>query len=78
MLNSRDPYVKMLRIVLPLADFHSSANLRAQLAVVNMDFSECDTFLQMSVQKINAECVVNPDEYKQEDDIYVVWNILSN
>lgn len=46
---SGDPYVKLIKLVLPLADFQSSKVLRAQLAVVQMDFSECDNFLQMCV-----------------------------
>jgi hypothetical protein len=44
-LNSKDPYIKLMKLVLPLADFQSSASLRAQLAVTNMDFSEDDIYL---------------------------------
>jgi uncharacterized protein with WD repeat len=43
-----------------------------------MDFSEDDTFMQMSVQKINAEVVMDVGAYQQADDIYVVWNIQTN
>lgn len=43
-----------------------------------MDFSEDDTFMQMSVQKINAEVVMDIGAYQQADDIYVVWNIQTN
>ena len=43
-----------------------------------MDFSEDDTFMQMSVQKINAEVVMDIGAYQQADDIYVVWNIQMN
>jgi hypothetical protein len=32
-LGSRDTYVKLLKLVLPLGDFVSSAGLRSQLAV---------------------------------------------
>ena len=44
-LNSKDPYVKLFKIVLPLADFQSSAYIRSVMAVTSMDFTEDDQFL---------------------------------
>lgn len=41
-INSEDPYVQMTKIVLPLADYQSSAYIRSLLAVTTMDFSEDD------------------------------------
>lgn len=54
-LTSKDPYVRMQKIVLPLADFQASVQLRSQLAVVQMDFSEDDFFLEMTSQKVLQE-----------------------
>lgn len=44
-----EPYVKLMKITLPLADFQSNKVLRSQLAVTHFDFSEDDAFLQMCV-----------------------------
>ena len=44
-VNSEDPYVQLAKIVLPLADFQSSAYIRSLLAVTMMDFSEDDDYL---------------------------------
>ena len=47
----------MTKIVLPLADYQSSAYIRSLLAVTTMDFSEDDDYLQMCVQRVNSEGV---------------------
>ena len=43
-----------------------------------MDFSQCDNFLQMCVQRMNNEIVIETRDYKPDDDIFIVWNIVSN
>jgi len=77
-LNSKDPYVKLFKIVIPLADFQSSAYVRSVMAVTAMDFSEDDQYLQMCCQRINSECVTDPNKYVSADDIFVVWDIGNN
>ena len=44
-VNSSDPYVQMTKVVLPLADYQSSAYIRSLLAVTSLDFSEDDQYL---------------------------------
>jgi len=72
-LTSKDPYVKMDRIVLPLAEFQASAQLRSQLAVSQMDFSDNDNFLQLGSQKVTPDHI---KDYQEGEDIFVVWDIL--
>ena len=71
----------MTKILLPLADFQSSAYIRSLLAVTCMDFSEDDNFLQMCVQRVNSEGVRYRNQVKPSDDatsvkdIVIVWNL---
>lgn len=74
-LTSKDPYVRMQKIVLPLADFQASVQLRSQLAVVQMDFSEDDFFLEMTSQKVLPEHI---RDYQEGEDLFVVWDIQQN
>ena len=74
-LGSKDTYVKLMKLVLPLGDFVSSASLRSSLAVTLFDFSKCDGYLQMCVQKINHECVIDPASYSCSEDCFVIWDI---
>lgn len=71
----------MAKIVLPLADYQSSPYVRSLLAVTSMDFSEDDNYLQMCVQRVNAEGVryrnkVAPaDDAMAVRDIVIVWSM---
>jgi antirestriction protein len=73
--NSKALYVKAYKIVLPLADFHSSIEKRNTSAVSQMDFSNDDLFLQMCSMKIDQEHVRN---YVGGEDIFAVWDIENN
>ena len=73
--NSRDLYVKAYKIVLPLADFHSSVERRNSTAVAQMDFSHDDLFLQMCSMKVDQEHV---RDYAGHEDIFAVWDIENN
>jgi len=44
-LGSRDTYVKLFKIALPINDFMVNSSLRFSLAVTTLDFSDCDGFL---------------------------------
>lgn len=77
-LGSKDTYVKFMKLVLPLGDFVASASLRSKLAVTSCDFSDCDGYLQMSVQKINHDCVLDPATYTNAEDCFVIWDIANN
>lgn len=77
-LNTKDPYVKLNKIILPLADFQSSAFIRSLMAVTSMDFSEDDTFLQLCCQRITSEGVKDVENYSAAEDIFVVWNVANN
>lgn len=83
-VNSEDPYVQLAKIVLPLADYQSSPYIRSLLAVTSMDFSEDDNYLQMCVQRVNAEGVryrnkVAPaDDNSAVRDIVIVWSMQQN
>ena len=59
-LNSKDPYVKLMKIQVPLNVHQPSASIRGKLAVTLMDFSDCDSYLQLCLQTINHECVIDP------------------
>jgi hypothetical protein len=80
-LNKKDPYVKLGKIILPLADFQPSSYIRSLLAVTHMDFSEDDEFIQFCVQRVNAEGVKYfnnvsaTDDDSSVKDIVIVWNI---
>ena len=73
--NSKALYVKAYKIVLPLADFHSSVEKRNTTAVAQMDFSEDDYFLQMCSMRIDQEHV---RDYVGGEDIFAVWDIDNN
>ena len=83
-LNKKDPYIRLHKIILPLADFQPSAYVRSILAVTHMDFSEEDDYIQFCVQRVNAEGVkyfnkVSPsDDGSNVKDIIIVWNIKRN
>jgi len=80
-LNKKDPYIKLMKIILPLADFQPSAYIRSLLAVTHMDFSEDDDYLQFCIQRVNAEGVkynnniTFADDGTNVKDIVIVWNI---
>ena len=42
-----------------------------------MDFSEDDTFMQMSVQKINAEVVMDIGAYERQQETMALLKLLS-
>lgn len=48
-LNSRDPYVKLMILRVPLNEFQTSSSIRKQLAVTCLDFSKDDNCLQMCI-----------------------------
>jgi uncharacterized protein with WD repeat len=43
-----------------------------------MDFSDCDNYLEMCVQKVNHECVIDHKNYSAQEDIFVIWDIRNN
>ena len=49
-ISSKDPYTKLYKIVVPLAELQPNANIRSKMAVTAMDFSESGDYLQMCVQ----------------------------
>jgi hypothetical protein len=73
--NSKALYVKAYKIVLPLADFNSSIEVRNTSAVSQMDFSDDDLFLQMVSMKINED---NVRDFEGGEDIFAVWDIENN
>ena len=73
--NSKSLYLKAYKIVLPLADFHSSSESRNTTAVAQMDFSEDDLFIQMCSMRIDHEHV---RDYAGGEDIFAVWDIDNN
>jgi hypothetical protein len=73
--NSKSLYVKAYKIVLPLADFHSSIEKRNATAVAQMDFSHDDLFILMCSMRINHE---NVRDYESGEDILAVWDIENN
>jgi hypothetical protein len=48
-ISSKDPYTKLYKIVVPLADLQPNAQIRSKMAVTSMDFTESGDFLQMCV-----------------------------
>ena len=67
-MNKKDPYVKLGKITLPLADFQPSSYIRSLLAVTHMDFSEDDQFIEFCVQRVNAEGVKYHNNISFADD----------
>lgn len=79
MLNSRDPYVKLFIINVPLQDFQSSAAIRRQLAVTALDFDRHDQYIQLCLQMINHECIIDTSTYNQgSNNVFVIWDLSSN
>ena len=76
--NSKNLYIKKIKIVLPLADFNTSGETRNMTAVSQMDFSDDDLFLQLCSMKIDEDNVRNFDGGEGGDDIFAVWDIENN
>jgi hypothetical protein len=45
--NSKDPYVKYQKVMIPLQDLGGAIDIRTKLAVTKMDFSMNDKYIQM-------------------------------
>lgn len=77
-MGTRDPYVKMIKLILPLSDFQGSVSIRQQLAVTVMDFDMGGDYLQLCVQRINHENVLDTANYRQQEDCFIIWDIMNN
>lgn len=71
-LNSRDPYVKMQKVQIPLQEYQSNSTVRSKLAITKMDFSDDDRYIEMCSQLIDKD---NNITLGSNEDIFVVWDI---
>jgi WD40 repeat protein len=69
---SKDPYVKMQKILIRLEEYVSSAAIRNKMAITKMDFSEDDRYLETCAQVVDQD---NNIQLEAQEDIYIVWDI---
>jgi hypothetical protein len=71
-MTSKDPYVKMQKVQIPLQEYQSNAAIRSKLAITKLDFSDDDRYIEMCSQLIDKDNNITLDS---QEDIFVVWDI---
>jgi hypothetical protein len=71
-MTSKDPYVKMQKVQIPLQEYQSNAAIRSKLAITKLDFSDDDRYIEICSQLIDKDNNITLDS---QEDIFVVWDI---
>lgn len=70
-MTSKDPFVKMQKVQIPLQEYQSNAAIRSKLAITKLDFSDNDWYIVMCFQLIDKDSNITLDS---QEDIFVVWD----